>query len=92
MGMNPLELISYEKYIQSYIRQPIQGRRNIIGVFKQKKSGKIIKGDNFSCIMFGKCNAKDCYKRAVEYFNYTRQNNEDERIFVSAKWDKLKLV
>lgn len=61
-------------------------RRDIIGVFKEKGTGNIVEGDNFSCIVVDD-NAEKSYKLALEYFNYTRSKHEKEREFVSARWE-----
>ena len=87
MGIDPKELMSYKKYVQSFIRFPIHGRRNIAGKFKERGSRKVIDGDNFPCIEFGKRNALECYKAAIAYFNHTRSEKEKERKAVSAKWN-----
>lgn len=88
MCINVVELFPYKKYIQSYIRQPIHGRRPVKGVFKEKRTGKIVTGDDFDCIVFGKESAEECYKAAIGYFNHTLQPGESEREFVSAEWGK----
>lgn len=86
MGFHVTAIMSYKKYIQAYIKQPIIGRRKIKGVFREKGSSKIFKNDNFDCIEFGHSNAEECYKGAIAYFNYTCSGNEKERVAVSAKW------
>lgn len=86
--IDPKVLWPYERYIRCFIKQPMDGRRMIKGVFKEKNTGKIIKGDNFSCIVFGHGKAEECYKGALAYFNYTRTGDEPEREFVSAKWEE----
>ncbi len=60
-------------------------RRDILGVFKNSKTKKVIKGDNFSCINI-KNDAEKSYRIALEYFNHTTEKGDAKRIFVSAKW------
>ena len=65
-------------------------RRDIEGVFKNSKTGKIIKGDNFSCIVVDN-SAEKSYRMAIKYYNDTRHEGDAKRIFVSAKWKARKL-
>jgi len=86
--MENKEIMPYEKFVVYVLSRLTHGRRNIRGVFKEKGSKKIIKGDNFSCIVTGKGTADESYKDAIAYFNHTKIDKEKERVFVSAEWDK----
>ena len=82
---------SYRNFIAYNKGLYAENRRMIEGVFRNSITKKVVKGDNFSCINI-KNDAKKSYKLALEYFNYTREDNsETKRIFVSAKWSKKKL-
>ncbi|KKL26469.1 hypothetical protein LCGC14_2394980 [marine sediment metagenome] len=77
---------SYEQFVRHNLGLHDGDRRDIIGVYKNSKTKKIIKGDNFSCISI-QSNAEKSYKAALKYFNHTRYDKSNaERIFVSAKW------
>ena len=77
---------SYIQFVRYNKRLFADNRRDIEGIYKDSKTGKIEKGDNFSCINI-KDDAEKSYKIALEYFNGTRDDeSETERIFVSAKW------
>ena len=85
----------YKKFVQSVLGRIIQPERKVIeGTFKEKKTGEIIKGDVFECIVTGKGSAEESYKDTLAYFNHTLEKGEGEREFVKAKWiktDKLSL-
>lgn len=65
-------------------------KKNIKGVFKNKKTGKIVKGDDFLAVVCGKGTAEETYKAYLSWYNYTREDyeKEAEREFVSAEWSK----
>lgn len=63
-------------------------RKRVLGVFRDKITGKIIEGDNFNCINIHD-DAEKSYKRAIDFYNHTLRDDEHEREFVSAKWDTL---
>jgi hypothetical protein len=85
MDIIKTELMPYEKFVQSVLNLVTHGRRKIKGVFREIPSGKIVKGDNFNCIVVG--DAEQSYKAAIKYFNHLREDDELERVFVSAEWD-----
>ena len=81
-----LNIPSYEQFVRHNLGLQDGDRRDIEGVFKNSKTKKIIKGDNFSCISING-NAEKSYRAALKYYNHTRYDESDaERIFVSAKW------
>lgn len=78
---------SYEQFVKHNKGLNVRdNRRKIKGVFKNKKTGAVIKGDNFDAIDING-DAEKAYKIAIEYYNHTRQSDsEAEREFVSAEW------
>jgi hypothetical protein len=84
------EMMPFIKYVQTHLNLIVHDKRRLIkGVFRNKKSGAIIKGDNFSAILVGSGNdAEQVYKAYISWYNYTRDKGDAEREFVSAKWDE----
>lgn len=90
MGFNKHELMDFKKYSQS-VKKLLFSEDTIFieGCFREKGSKKIIKGDNFEAkvvkISGEKASANFIYKTYIDWFNYTRNEDEKERTFVSAK-------
>lgn len=84
-------MMPFVKYAQTNLRILIHDeKKKIKGVFKNKKTGEIVKGDNFLAVVCGKRTAEETYKAYLDWYNYTREDKEKEaeREFVSAEWDK----
>ncbi len=83
-------VIRYEAWIvRNYNLNEIE-RRNIKGIFRNKTTGKIIKGDNFSAVVVSD-SAEETYRAAIKYYNETRHTPEDaEREYVFAYWENDK--
>jgi len=80
------EIMPFKKFAQSikhlcYDDETIK----INGSFREKGSNRIIKGDIFDAHILGKLDIKEIYKIYLEWFNYTREGNEKERVFVDVK-------
>lgn len=90
-GIKLSVLMPYEKFVQSVLGKSIHGRKRIKGVFREVDTGKIVKGDNFVCIVTGKNSAEESYKDAIKYFNHTRQKKERKREYVSVEWESENL-
>lgn len=89
MGISLALMLPYKTFVQSKLRKTIRGKKRIKGVFKNTKTGKIVKGDNFDCFVVGKePNAEESYKLALDYYNYTREKGDATRDFVSAEWEE----
>ena len=85
MGVDPTVLMPYQKYVEAYVRKPINGRKLLRGVFKEKNGKRIT--EELSCFVISS-KAFECYKAAVDYFNYTLQRGELPRKALEAEWIK----
>ncbi len=90
MSFNKHELMDFKKFVQS-ISKLLYSENTIFisGSFKEVGSNEIIKGDNFEAhkvFESGKAiDIKLIYKTYLDWFNYTRNSDEKERIFVSVE-------
>ena len=90
MGINNHELMDFKKFVQS--RKKLMYHEDTIflsGCFKEGKSSKLFRGDNFEAHIVNESGKSQdinlIYKTYLEWFNYTRNDNEKERIFVLVK-------
>ena len=90
MNQNSI-MMPFVKYAQTHLKILIHDeKRNIKGVFRNKKTRQIVKGDNFLAVVCGKGTPEETYKAYIDWYNYTREDykKEAERELVSAEWDK----
>ena len=77
--------IEYEKYVNHNLGIFHNGRRVVIGEFREKGSKKIIK-EELKILNCGN-DVEKSYKATISYFNHTiTKDDEKERTVVSAKW------
>lgn len=79
-----IEMMPFKKYVESRNINYCEDKIKINGVFKDKETGKITKGDNFLACKLGNLSIEEIYKVYLDWFNYTRMPYEKEREFVSA--------
>jgi hypothetical protein len=93
MGFNQHELMDFKKFAQS-IKGLLYSDETIFLYGTFKEGDNIIEGDNFTAHIVKKSGEKLnidlIYKTYIEWFNYTRNPDEKERVFVSVKLEELK--
>lgn len=84
------ELMPFKKFVQ--MKGLIYTERivKINGTFKDKNTGKIIKGDIFNANLIGgnkhyRVMIEETYKTYLDWWNHIKYNHESEREFVSAE-------
>ncbi|MBD3355076.1 hypothetical protein GF361_03765 [Candidatus Woesearchaeota archaeon] len=78
------EMMPFKKFVQSQNKLFREDKKFIRGVFRDTKTGKIVKGDDFEANIVGDGSAEETYKLYLLWNNiYFGENRE----FVSAKWD-----
>ncbi len=90
MSFNMHELMDFKKFAQTISKLMYSEDTIFIkGCFKEVGSNKIIEGDNFEAHKVfesgKKIDLKLIYKTYIKWFNYTKNPDEKERIFVSVK-------
>jgi len=82
------QLMPFKKFAQSILRLTVHDKkRPIKGVFKDKKTGQIIRGDDFMAEPVGMGSSEEAYRAYLKWWNVYHYEYENERVFMSAKWD-----
>ena len=89
------EMMDFKKFAQSIKGLMYNDEKIFIeGTFKEKKTKKIISGDNFLANKVWKSgekiNLELIYKTYLEWFNRTSHYGEEEREFISVKLGEVK--
>jgi hypothetical protein len=79
------EMMPFKKFVQSKEIIYNEDTIKVNGTFKEKKSGIIIRGDIFNAHKLAGKSIEEIYKVYLDWFNHTRTEHEEERVFVSVK-------